>query len=80
MTTLLSVGYPQTMTQNQVFALPATRCLLFTETVAATIVQSNDVAMGTTAPVTLPATGMAEVSGGFIKCTSGNIVVTLKKN
>lgn len=74
----LQMGYPQVMTQNVVYALPGRRALLMTETVAATFVISNDVSMGTTAPLALSAAGTAEVAGAFIKCTSGNVTVTIK--
>lgn len=77
-TTLLSIGYPQVMVQNQIYALPAARCLLFTDTAAATIEQENDTTFASGVALTL-ASGQAEVAGGFIRCTSGNINVVLKK-
>ena len=76
-TTLLSVGYVQPMVQNQVYALPARHCKLFTDTAAATLVQSDTLAF--TVSVTLTLTdGQADVAGGFIKCTSGAINISLK--
>lgn len=77
-TTLLSVGYAQTMPQNQVHALPASRCLLFTSTAGAAFQQSNDVAFGDNTAVVLT-NGQAELAGGFLRSTAGAAVVTLKK-
>lgn len=76
-TQLLSLGYPQLMTQNIIYALPARRCILFTDTAAPTIQQSTDVAFTANAVLTL-ASGQAEVAGGFIRCTTSNITVNLK--
>ncbi len=78
-TELLVCGQPITITQNTVYACPAVRALLFCQTAAATFVQSNEVGMGTTAPLALSAAGQAEVNGGFIKCTSGNVIIMLRK-
>ena len=66
------------MVQNQVYALPARRCLFFTDAATPTIQQANDV--GFAAPVATTLTnGSAEVGGGFIRVTSaGPINVTLK--
>jgi hypothetical protein len=74
-TTLLSIGYAQVMTQNQVFALPSGRCLLFSDT-AGTYEQANVV----TGPfIALVLTnGEAEVAGGFIRCTTASPTVILK--
>ena len=76
-TQLLSVGYPQVITQNVIYALPARRCLLFTDGVAPTIQQSTDVGFTANIALTL-ASGQAEVAGGFIRCTNlatSNIVL-----
>lgn len=76
-TQLLSIGYPQAMVQNQIYALPARQTRLFTSDAAPTLQQSNDVAFPNNVAVTL-VDGAAIVSGGFIRCTSGNITVALK--
>lgn len=70
-TTLLSVGYPQEIVQNQVYALPARRVLLFSQDATPTFFQSNEVAFITSVAVTL-ANGQAELAGTFIKCTSAS--------
>lgn len=77
-TELISIGPPTSIVQNQVYALPASRVLLFT-TGTPTLQQANDVAM--TAPVAITLTGgQAELAGGFFRCTSaGPITITLKK-
>jgi hypothetical protein len=77
MTQLLSLGYVQAITQNVIYALPARQCQLFTDGTSPTIVQSTDV--GFTANVAVVLTnGQMELTGGFIKCTSGDIRVFLK--
>ena len=75
---MISLGPVFSMVQNTVYALPASRCLLFT-TGAPTLQVANDVAM--TAPVAVVLTaGQAELSGQFLRCTSaGPQLVTLKK-
>lgn len=77
-TQLLSIGYPQAIAQNTAYAMPKRRVLLFSDTPAATIIQSTDAAFTASAPLALAANGQAEVAGDFIKCTSGAINVTLK--
>lgn len=79
MTTLLSVGYVQPMVQNQVYALPASRAILFCDTAAATFEQSATLAFTLAVALALDANEQAEVAGGFIRCTSGNVNVNLKK-
>lgn len=78
-TVLISIGPTITLVQNQIYALPASRCLLFTEAAAPTIQQSNDITFAVNKAVTLDTNNQAEVAGGWIRCTSGNINVTLKK-
>lgn len=76
-TELLSIGRPIPIIQDIPYALPARRVSIYTNDVAATLVQSNDPAMVVTTPVTL-VEGQFTVSGAFIKSTGGNITVTLK--
>lgn len=79
-TEMLSLGYPVTMIQNQVYACPVSRCLMFCNVAAATFEQSSTVSMAVAVPLTPDANEQIEVAGGFIRCTSGNVVVTLKKS
>ena len=72
----LSFGILQTMIQNQVYSLPPRYRTLYTDTGGATIIQSNDVAFGTSTAVGLSA-GSGNPVAAFIKCTSGNIIVNL---
>lgn len=78
-TECIAIGPVFTMLQNVVYALPASRCLLFTDGAAPTLQQSTTLAF--TANVALVLTnGQAEVCGGFIRCTNlATCNVTLKK-
>jgi hypothetical protein len=64
--------------QNQIYALPVNRCLLFVEG-APTIQQSNTIDFTANKAVTLDTNNEAELSAGFIRCTSGNITISLKR-
>lgn len=66
---LLSIGYPQTIAQNEIVALPSRRVLLFSQDAAPTFFQSNDPAFATSVAVTLT-NGQAELGAGFLRCTS----------
>jgi hypothetical protein len=78
-TELLSCGPIQTLLQNVVYALPACRCLLFTDGAAPTLQQSTTLAFTANVAVVLT-NGQAELSGGFIRCTNlATCNVTLKK-
>ena len=76
-TTVLSIGYPQVMTQNQVFALPTIRCLLFSDT-AGTYEQAS-VVTGPFLAMAALSGGQGEVAGGFIRCTTASPTVTIKR-
>lgn len=77
-TELLSPGRQSSLVQNTIYALPACHCILFTDGTTPTIQQSNTVLF--TANVALTLTdGQAETGGGWIRCTSGAINITLKK-
>jgi hypothetical protein len=78
-TTLLSAGVPTAIIQNQIYALPPVRCLLYCDTAAATFEQSNTVTMTLATALTPDANEQIEVAGGFLRCTSGNVIVTLKR-
>ncbi len=76
----LSCGPVQSMVQNQVYALPPTKALLYCEVAAATFEMSNVVAMVPATAVTLDANEQIEVAGGFIRLTSaGPANVVLKR-
>lgn len=77
-TELLSLGMPWTMKANQVYALPAVNCTLYTDATTPTITLSGTQAFTASTPVTFTA-GAATVSGGFIKAAA-DILVTLKRN
>lgn len=78
-TELLSIGPILTLVQNVIYALPASRCLLFTDGAAPTIQQSTTVAFTANVALVLTA-GQAEVAGGFIRCTNlATCNITLKK-
>jgi hypothetical protein len=79
-TTLISAGPAFTMLQNVVYALPASRCLLFCQTAAPVLEMSNELAFTTVVtPLTLT-NGQCEVAGAFIRSTAvGGAIITLKK-
>lgn len=78
-TELLPIGPVVTLLQNVVYALPASRCLLFTDGAAPTLQQSSTVTFTANVAVVLT-NGQAEVSGGFIRCTNlATCNITLKK-
>lgn len=68
-TELIQYGAITVLNQNQVYALPVGRALLFTDGAAPTIQQSTTQAFTANVAVTL-AGGQAEVAGGFIRCTN----------
>jgi hypothetical protein len=75
-TELLLTGIVTPIIQNTIYALPSLRTRIFCETTTAVIQQSNLVAFTTAAAVTLT-DGMADLAGGFIRCTSGNVNIKL---
>jgi hypothetical protein len=76
-TQYIQIGPVFDMVQNTIYAIPGRRCLLFTDGVAAAIQQSTDVGFTANVVATL-VIGQAEVAGGFVRCTSGNVRATLK--
>lgn len=77
-TTKLSVG-ANSLVQNQIYALPAVRCLAFTDGAAPTLFQSSDLAFSLSTAVALTG-GQAELAGGFIRLTSATpITLYLKR-
>jgi hypothetical protein len=78
-TEVLPLGVVFSMLQNVVYALPASRCVLFTDGAAPTIQQSTTLAFTTNVPVVLT-NGQMELSGGYIRCTNlATCNVILKK-
>ncbi|MGI0013625.1 MAG: hypothetical protein ACREBU_09320 [Nitrososphaera sp.] len=76
-TELVSLGPPQSIIQNQIYALPVVKCTMFSDT-AGTFQQADDV--GFAAPIAVTLTGgQAELAGGFFRCTSGNVTVLFKR-
>jgi hypothetical protein len=65
----IQYGVVTTLTQNQVYALPAGRALLFTDGAAPTLQMSTTSAFTANVAVTLTG-GQFEVAGGFIRCTN----------
>lgn len=73
----LQMGYVIPITQNTIYALPSRRVLMFCDAATPTFFQSNTEAFTASIAVVL-ANGQAELSGGFIRCTSatpGNIIL-----
>ena len=77
-TQYIQIGPVFTMTQNVIYAVPGRRCLLFTDS-GGTLQQSTDVGFTANVALTL-SSGQAELAGGFIRCTTGDIRVRLQTN
>jgi hypothetical protein len=77
-TQLLSIGPPQTLLANVVYALPGVKTTMFTDAAAPTIAVSNTLPFTLSIPVVLT-NGAAVLGGGFIRATA-NTVVTLKRD
>jgi hypothetical protein len=74
----IPIGTTFQMVQNTIYALPASRVLLFC-TGAPTLQQSTEVTFTASAAVTLAA-NQAELAGAFLRCTSaGPQPIILKK-
>jgi len=71
---LLPLGPPTLMLANQIYALPAVKCTLFTDAASPTITQSNTSTFTLNSAVTLTG-GAAVVDGGFIRATADTLVV-----
>jgi len=81
-TQLLSIGYCQTMTPNVVYAMPASRVHLFamgpdTNGTGANIQFSND---GTVWDTGLATPQSIQSVAAFIRCNTGEVKITLKKD
>ena len=79
LTEALQLGVISSLVQNQIYALPPVRAILYCDT-AITFLQSNTVAFTASTAVTLTEGKYIDVSGGFIKPTSAApINITLKR-
>ncbi len=76
-TTLLSLGYMQTMLQNVVYALPSRRVLIYAEGTP-TLLQSADGSNFTAVTINTTTNNQAELAGAFVKVTSTDCDVLLK--
>lgn len=80
-TQLLSIGYPQVLTQNQIYALPSPsgRLVRITCDDATSVFNvSNDPNFGTFLTPTLSGSGL-DSAWAFIRVTNQNTTVNLKK-
>ena len=77
-TQLLPLGPPTTLLANVVYALPAVKATLFSDS-GATLTVSNTLAFTASIPLTLTAGVGAVAGGGFIK-SSADAVITLKRD
>lgn len=73
--TQLSIGYPQTLVQNQVYALPSSRVRVQSQLAVEHSVQES---AGFVALTGAETTG-AETSAAYLRCTAGACIVTLKR-
>jgi len=74
-TTKLDMGYPQTLVQNQVYALPSVETTVFS-TLALDIGNEPTFAV----PGTIAAVTPTICSAAFVRCTTGSPIVTLKRD
>jgi hypothetical protein len=74
MTQLLSIGYPQAMVQNQVYALPSRKVTVFA-TLACEVANDDAFAVKATVAAATP----TDVAATFIRCTTGTTgLISLK--
>jgi hypothetical protein len=79
-TQLLPIGPPQLLVQNRVYALPAVSCNIFCSTPAAVVAASNDITFTESAnPFVFTDGGLAKCSGTFLRTTTANTTITLKR-
>lgn len=75
----ISIGPPTPLVQNQIYALPAVACTLFSSSATPTIQVSNDVTFSNNVALTLTA-GAARVGGGFVRATTASTAISLKRD
>ena len=78
MTPSLLLGFPYAASQNEVVALPARSCLLFTDATSPTLEVSTDVGFSTKKALTLT-NGAAQVSGMYVRATNSGTTVLIAK-
>jgi len=78
-TEVIPIGMPVLMTQNQVYALPAVECVLYTDATAPAFEVSNTQTFTNKNAPTLTG-GSVAVSAGFIRATGSATLVTLKRD
>lgn len=74
----IPIGVLTAMTQNVIFALPVVQVRLFCSDAAPAFQQSNSPTFANNVAVTLT-DGMANLAGGFIRATGGNVTVMLRR-
>lgn len=80
-TQMLDFGYPQTMIQNQIYALPPMGVVLITCTDGvSTFEDANDVAFTIPHAIGVAGTGGLTVARAFIRVTNQNALVGVAKN
>jgi len=78
-TTTLSPGPQWTISQNVVYALPPSRCLVFTDATTPAIEVADSSSFATKIALTFT-NGQAEVAGGFLRSTGAlDISIIVKK-
>ena len=75
----IPIGPPTTLVTNQIYALPAVNCTLFTDAATPTLEQSTVIGFGTKVALTFT-NGACLVSGGFVRATAGTPTIVLKRN
>jgi hypothetical protein len=77
-TQLLSIGYAQTILQNQIVALPQMLTRICCDDTTVTFQMSNDPAFGTSVPATVPANGIViDNPFAFMRATNKNATIRL---
>ena len=71
----LNFGPPYTIPQNEVYALPASRMFLKSDTA----VEVSQAVEGVFATLTGANTTGVETASNFVRCTTGTVIITIKK-
>ena len=74
----LSLNVAQPLTTNKIYALPINKVVAYSDTVSPTLEQSNNFTFATKAAVVFNA-NTAQLHAAFVRATSGNPVIILKK-
>lgn len=80
MITSLSIGYPQLMTQNQIYALPSSKtiCRITCDDATATFQASNDVGFATSVAPVLSGSGF-DSGYAFLRVTNKNATINIRR-